>query len=109
MKVPLMTIMISIHSFNHLLIRKIMNGHKLPKRMMLLFSALGVMSLSLFFAFTNPADEGYKVGDVATDFSLKNAIDDQYVSLASYGDVKGYIVTFTCNTCPYAVMYEDRL
>lgn len=52
--------------------------------------------------------EGYKVGDKATDFKLKN-IDGKMVSLADFEDVKGYIVTFTCNHCPYAVMYEDRL
>jgi peroxiredoxin len=52
--------------------------------------------------------EGYKIGDVAEDFSLKN-IDGKMVSLSDYKDAKGYIVTFTCNTCPYAVMYEDRI
>lgn len=86
-----------------------MKGRKMSTRTFLLLSALSAMSLTLFFAFTNPADEGYKVGDVATDFNLQNAIDDKYYSLASYGDVNGYIITFTCNTCPYAVMYEDRL
>jgi len=51
---------------------------------------------------------GYKIGDVATDFSLKN-IDDQNVSLSDYADAKGFIVIFTCNHCPYAVAYEDRI
>ncbi|MDX1478189.1 MAG: thioredoxin family protein [Saprospiraceae bacterium] len=69
----------------------------------------GCLSLALLFAFTLPVNGGYKVGDKVADFSLQNAIDDQWVSLASYGDVKGYIVVFTCNTCPYSVMYEDRL
>jgi len=31
------------------------------------------------------------------------------VSLASYEKAKGYVVIFTCNTCPYAVMYEQRI
>ena len=31
------------------------------------------------------------------------------VSLSDYKDAKGYIVIFTCNTCPYAKMYEDRI
>ncbi len=31
------------------------------------------------------------------------------VSLSDYKDVKGYIVVFTCNHCPYAQMYEDRI
>lgn len=62
-------------------------------------------------AFTTSISEkidGYKIGDVAEDFSLKN-IDGKMVSLSDYKDAKGYIVTFTCNTCPYAVMYEDRI
>jgi len=49
-----------------------------------------------------------KVGDKAPDFKLKG-IDGKMMSLADVKDAKGYIVTFTCNTCPYAVMYEDRL
>lgn len=52
--------------------------------------------------------EGYEVGDIATDFKLKN-IDGKMVSLEDYKDAKGYIVIFTCNTCPYAVLYEDRI
>ena len=52
--------------------------------------------------------QGYKIGDEATDFSLKN-VDDKMVSLADYKDAKGFIVIFTCNHCPYAVAYEDRI
>ncbi len=51
---------------------------------------------------------GYVVGDVVTDFELMNHNGDM-ISLNSIPEAKGYIVTFTCNTCPYAVMYEDRL
>ncbi len=75
----------------------------------LLMSTLGILGLILFFAFTEPVDTGYKVGDVTADFNLQNAVDDSWVSLNSLGEVKGYIIAFTCNTCPYAVMYEDRL
>jgi peroxiredoxin len=52
--------------------------------------------------------QGYKPGDVATDFKLKN-IDGKYVSLADYKSAKGFIVVFTCNHCPYAKAYEDRI
>ena len=55
-----------------------------------------------------PTTGGYAVGDVATDFELKN-IDDTMVSLANYKDAKGFIVIFTCNHCPYSVAYEDRI
>jgi peroxiredoxin len=63
----------------------------------------------LLMAFSSqPISEGYKVGDIATDFSLEN-IDGKMVSLSDYKDAKGFIVIFTCNTCPYAVAYEDRI
>lgn len=51
---------------------------------------------------------GYAIGDEATDFSLPN-VDGKMVSLSNYTDAKGYIVTFTCNHCPYAVAYESRI
>lgn len=73
-------------------------------------SALACLMLFIG-AFTVPennVDNGYKIGDIAEDFSLKN-IDGKMVSLSDYKDAKGFIVTFTCNTCPYAVMYEDRI
>ena len=59
---------------------------------------------------TNPLPEnsGYKIGDVATDFSLKG-VDDKMHSLAEIKNAKGYIVIFTCNHCPFAKMYEDRI
>ncbi|WP_040278902.1 thioredoxin family protein [Psychroserpens damuponensis] len=59
------------------------------------------------FAFTT-VSPGYDVGDIATDFKLEN-IDGKMVSMADYKDAKGFIVIFTCNTCPYAVAYEDRV
>lgn len=52
--------------------------------------------------------QGYKVGDIASDFKLKN-VDGKMVSLADYKDARGYIVIFTCNHCPYAKAYEDRI
>lgn len=51
---------------------------------------------------------GLEPGDTAPDFELMN-IDSTMVSLASYEDINGYIVIFTCNHCPYAVAYEDRI
>lgn len=51
---------------------------------------------------------GYEIGDLATDFSLPN-IDGKMVSLADYKNAEGFLVIFTCNTCPYAVAYEDRI
>ncbi len=70
---------------------------------------LAVVVIALTSAFTLSTDKGgYKVGDTATDFKLEN-VDGKMVSLADYKDAKGFIVVFTCNTCPYAVANEDRL
>ncbi|RXM52275.1 MULTISPECIES: thioredoxin family protein [unclassified Chryseobacterium] len=52
--------------------------------------------------------KGYEVGDEATDFKLKN-IDGKMVSLSDFKTAKGFIVIFTCNHCPYAKKYEDRI
>ncbi len=52
--------------------------------------------------------QAYKIGDYATDFSLKH-VDGKMVSLADFKDAKGFIVVFTCNHCPFAIAYEDRL
>jgi peroxiredoxin len=51
---------------------------------------------------------GYGVGDAAEDFSLRNT-EGQMVSLRDYKNVNGYIVVFTCNHCPYAQLYEQRI
>jgi len=63
--------------------------------------------ISLDMLAFNPGD-GYQIGDVATDFSLMN-VDGNMVSLSDYPDAKAYVVIFTCNTCPWAVKYEDRI
>jgi len=62
--------------------------------------------MGVLMSFTNPA--GYKVGDKATDFKLKS-VDNKMYSMADYKDAKGFIVVFTCNHCPFAVKYEDRI
>ncbi|NRB61076.1 MAG: thioredoxin family protein [Winogradskyella sp.] len=70
--------------------------------------AVLVLAITLSAFTLKPENPGYKVGDIATDFSLEN-IDGNMVSLSDYKDAKGFIVVFTCNTCPYAVAYEDRV
>ena len=70
---------------------------------------LSLIVLLTTVAFTpSISDNGYEIGDIATDFKLEN-IDGNFVSLSDYKDAKGFIVVFTCNTCPYAVAYEDRV
>lgn len=47
-------------------------------------------------------------GATAPTFNLKN-VDGKMVSPEDYPDAKGFILVFTCNTCPVAKVYEDRL
>ncbi|XMO87190.1 thioredoxin family protein [Algibacter sp. AS12] len=78
------------------------------KKLIKLVPAAILMLFISAFTLNNTTSNGYGIGDVAEDFSLKN-IDGNMVSLADYKDAKGFIVTFTCNTCPFAVMYEERI
>ncbi|RMA56790.1 thioredoxin family protein [Ulvibacter antarcticus] len=74
--------------------------------------AIAVFGMLAFSSFksenNNAAAEGYAIGDLATDFKLLN-VDGKMVSLSDYKSAKGFIVIFTCNTCPYAVASEDRI
>jgi peroxiredoxin len=72
--------------------------------------ALALISLVGFVsAIVMPMGSGYKVGDTVKNFTLKN-IDSKSVSLSDFQNShKGIILTFTCNHCPYAKLYEQRL
>ena len=51
---------------------------------------------------------GYTIGSEAANINLKN-VDGKMVSYDDYPNALGFIVIFTCNTCPYAVASEDRI
>lgn len=71
--------------------------------------ALGTAT-TLFFqqkkAQASPA--GYPIGATVADFKLQN-VNGTSVSLSNYKDKKGVIVVFTCNHCPFAKAYEERI
>lgn len=69
-----------------------------------------LLAVSALYGFDPPGSmiNGYKVGDLAVDFSLKN-IDGEMVSLSDFSNAKGFLVVFTCNSCPYANAYEQRI
>ncbi len=52
--------------------------------------------------------QGLGIGDSAVDFVLKN-VNGEKVSLRRMTEAKGFILIFTCNSCPYSVAYEDRI
>lgn len=66
--------------------------------------------LFFFLAITSfsKAQKGYQIGDLASDFNLKN-VNEKMLSLEKYKQAKGFIIVFTCNHCPYAKAYESRI
>ena len=84
------------------------------KHYFLLLFTISLSTLFTVFAFTGADNTlerfivSYTIGDKAEDFSLRN-VDGKMVSLADYKEAKGFIVIFTCNTCPYSVANEDRI
>lgn len=84
------------------------------KHYFLLLCMIAFSTIFSVFAFTG-VDTGiskiilsYQIGDIAEDFKLKN-VDGNMVSLADFDEAKGFIVIFTCNTCPVSVANEDRI
>ena len=69
---------------------------------------LKLLLFTMLLATAISAQNGYDIGALAADFNLEN-IDCSFVSLSDFSESKGFIVVFTCNTCPYAVAYEDRI
>jgi len=72
--------------------------------------------LALWFAPTLTAtifacDEPVQlmIGDTAPSWSDLTGTDDKKHSLADLKDKQVIVVCFTCNACPYAVDYEDRM
>jgi peroxiredoxin len=78
------------------------------KTLIPLLLAVFTLGISATLPTTDKGGDGYKVGDKATDFLLRSTTGS-IVSMGDYPDAEGFVITFTCNHCPYAVMYEDRL
>ena len=67
-----------------------------------------VVMMVIAFAAVLFVNAESRPGDAAVDFSLKN-VDGKSISLSDYSDQKGVILVFTCNPCPYAKAYEQRI
>ena len=83
---------------------------KIKKTPILLIAIATIITIVTTSSFnsTKNGGKGYQIGDVATDFNLMN-IDKSMVSLEDYEDALGFIIIFTCNTCPFAVANEERI
>ena len=72
---------------------------------------MAAIFITLILSVLTPVSEHsgfYEVGSNVSDFSLKN-VDGTLVSLSDFPDAKGFVVIFTCNHCPYAQAYQDRI
>jgi len=70
--------------------------------------ALGLAALAvLLVSCGNSA--ALEIGDAAPGFQKIIGVDDNEHSLSDYADAKLIVLVFTCNHCPVAVAYEDRL
>jgi peroxiredoxin len=54
-------------------------------------------------------EAGLGIGDAAPNFEGIIGVDDKRHDLAEYGGAKLVVLVFTCNHCPVAQAYEDRL
>jgi peroxiredoxin len=84
-----------------------MRAYSIAVWMVLAASALIAPSATL--AKDGKFNELLSIGAKAPDFSAVPGIDDKKHSLREYKDAKAIVVIFTCNHCPVAVAYEDRL
>jgi peroxiredoxin len=51
----------------------------------------------------------YEKEKTISNFKLKSATTNQWVSLSDYKNAKGFVVVFSCNKCPMAKFYSQRL
>lgn len=57
---------------------------------------------------THPEPKTLTIGSAAPDFRLKG-VDDKIYSLSDFSKSKVLVVVFSCNHCPTAQAYQDRL
>lgn len=68
-----------------------------------LIPCICLFSLMILLSFNSKIEK-----QTVKDFSLLN-IDGKQVSLSNYPNSKGFIIVFTCNHCPFAALYPQRL
>lgn len=67
-----------------------------------------IVSIFSLFLFLGEAPTAPAIHSKAIAFDLKN-IDGKNISLNSFKDSKGIILTFLTNECPYAQVYQNRV
>jgi glutathione peroxidase-family protein len=62
----------------------------------------------MIFVLQSFGNETTSVANTISDFTLQN-VDGKNISLKDYPDAKGFIIVFTCNSCPFAKLYTGRM
>lgn len=75
-----------------------------------LATLLALLFTGIFSSFKNTADDHktLAIGEKAPDFSLPG-VDGKTYTLNSFKQAQVLVVVFTCNHCPTAQAYEDRI
>lgn len=78
-----------------------------------LFCLVALAFAGLAYANVQAAEEkekaGVEIGDQAPEWSALPGTDDKEHGLKDLEESKAVVVVFTCNKCPVAIQYEDRL
>ena len=69
---------------------------------------LTVLSVGCAAAGAEKKIETLKIGAAAPDFNLP-AVDDKMYTLSSFAKAEVLVIIFTCNHCPTAQAYEERM
>ena len=69
---------------------------------------LGSLFLFLTITLLSFTSITYSPETLIKNFSLKN-INNKTVSLSGFKNAKGFMIVFTCNKCPMAKFYSERL
>ena len=78
------------------------------KIFLLIFPVFITLLLFAFVTSSNKEHETLKIGAMAPDFNLIS-VDGKSYSLASFKNAQVLVIIFTCNHCPTAQAYEDRI
>ncbi len=67
-----------------------------------------LLAFSLFSFKSGDEHKTLEIGATAPDFNLKG-VDGKIYTLASFASAKVLVIIFTCNHCPTAQAYEERI
>ncbi len=80
----------------------------MKKHIPIITTAVILLALSCPIARAAETPKTLEIGEPAPDFNLPD-IDGKYYRLADFKDADILVVIFTCNHCPTAQAYEDRI